>query len=161
MHKVVSMADLYPVMEEAMLAGCRVTLTVTGASMLPLLRHRQDTVTLETVTGRLRPNDVVLYRQADGRFVLHRIVGMEKNGDCILCGDNQLVWDHHVKRRQIIGRLVAFTRKGRKIACTSPWYLAYMLMLPSLRLVRNGCFIARRYIGALGRFMIRHTRGNR
>lgn len=160
MHKVVAMAEVYPVMEEVLLAGSRITITVTGTSMLPLLRHQRDTVTLETVTGQLHLNDVVLYRQESGKFVLHRIVGKEKNGDYIVCGDNQFIWDRHVKRFRVIGRLVAFSRKGRKVSCTSPWYKAYVLTLPFLRFLKHGCFWARRYTGSLRHFFIHQANGN-
>ena len=155
MYKVVAMAEMYPVVEEALRVGNRITITVTGTSMLPLLRHQLDNATLEPVTGPMHVNDVVLYQRENGQFVLHRIIGMEKNGDCILCGDNQLVCEHHVRRQQVVGRLTAFTRIGRKVACTSVWYKAYICVLPALRLILRGCLIARRYAGTL-RYLIIH-----
>ena len=156
MHKAVAMAQMYPVIRETLQAGGTVTLTSTGASMMPMLRHGEDTVTLEPAVGVLRINDIVLYRRDNGQFVLHRIVGMDQNGDYILRGDNQLTLEHHVRRQQVIGRLLAFTRKGRRIACTSVRYKAYVCLLPVLRALKPefrwinrhmrgfGCFIRRR-----------------
>ncbi len=136
MHNV-TMAQLYPVIEETLQRGGSVTLTPTGASMMPMLRHQRDTVTLGTIDGPLKINDVVLYKRNNGEFVLHRIVGMEKNGDFIMCGDYQLVPEHHIKQQQMIGRLLSFTRKGRHVLCSCFSYRAYVCLLPVFRTLRK------------------------
>jgi hypothetical protein len=151
LHKVVSIDELFQVMEETLHAGGLVTLTSTGTSMLPMLKHQRDTVILEPVASPLHVNDVVLYRRLSGQFVLHRIVGLESNGDYILCGDNQFALERHISHRQVIGRLQVFIRKGRRISCNSPWYKAYVCLLPMLRLLRHGFYAGRRYMGAFKR----------
>ncbi len=161
MRKVVPMADLCPVMEETLKAGGLVSLTSTGTSMLPMLKHQRDIVILEQITSPLHVNDVVLYRRESGQFVLHRIVGMESNSDYVLCGDNQFIQEHHIARQQIIGRLQSFTRKGRRISCASPSYKAYVCLLPLLRFLKRGNLVCRRYAAALKRRIRRPMSGNR
>lgn len=160
MHKPMAMADLYPMITEVLEARGCVSLTTTGVSMLPMLCDRRDTVVLEPVISPLHVNDVVLYRRDNGQFVLHRIVGIEANGDYILCGDNQLITEHHIAHRQVIGRLQAFIRKGRRISCTSPRYKAYLYLLPLLRLLKRGFFVGRMFASALRRRIRRLVNGN-
>lgn len=161
MHKLVSMAELYPMIAETLAAGGCISFTSTGVSMLPMLGDRRDTVTLEPVTNPIRVNDVVLYRRKGGQFVLHRIVGMESNGDFSLCGDNQFILEHHISRQQMIGRLQSFTHKGHSVFCNSTLYKTYVYMLPLLRFLKHGRFIFRRYAAALKRRIRRLMNENR
>lgn len=151
MHKVVAMAELYPVVEEALSAGGSITLTSTGTSMLPMLRHQRDAVILERAAFPLRVNDVALYRRANGQFVLHRVVGMGPDGGYMFCGDNQFLLEHHIAHRQVIGRMRAFTRGGHRISCDAYGYKAYVFLLPALRRLRRGLLKCRRLKVALKR----------
>lgn len=160
MHKVILMAELYPVMEETLKAGGLVSLTSTGTSMMPMLQHQRDTIILAPVKNPLHVNDVVLYRRISGQFVLHRIVGLESNGDYVLCGDNQSIPEHHIARQQVIGRLQSFIRKGRRISCNSPSYKVYVTMLPLLRFLKHSLLIFRGYAAALKKRIRRLTNGN-
>jgi len=160
LSRAVTLADLYLVIEEKLRAGGRVSLMASGVSMLPMLKHQRDTVVLGPATGTLLVNDVVLYRREGGQFVLHRVVGLESNGNYILCGDNQFVLEHHINHKQVVGRLVGFIRNGRRISCTSPWYKAYVLLLPVLRFLKHGLFIGLRYAANLMRRICRLTNGN-
>lgn len=151
MHKDVAMAELYPVLVEALRWGGHVTFTATGVSMLPMLRHMRDTVTLRPARGDARVGDVALYRRESGQFVLHRIVGLEENGDYVLCGDNQFVRERFVRPRQVIALMASFSRKGRVYRCDSALYRAYVCILPALRLVRRALLFARARPGGPGR----------
>ena len=70
------MDELMPLILERLAAGQDVRFSPRGVSMLPMLRQGRDTVTLSPVTGRLRKYDLPLYRREDGRYVLHRVVGV-------------------------------------------------------------------------------------
>jgi hypothetical protein len=155
------MADLYPVVEEKLHAGGLVTLTATGFSMMPLLRHQKDSIILEPLEEPLRINDVVLFRRESGQFVLHRIVGLESNGDYIMRGDNQYTLEHHIARHQVVSRLQAIIRNNRRISCTSTWYKAYVCLLPALRLMRRGLSTGVRYLNAFKHRLRRKAHGNR
>ena len=137
MHKVVTMTDLYPVMKETLVAGGCIRLTVTGTSMLPMLKHGQDTVVLEPVSGMLHKNDVVLYQRENGQFVLHRIVALEPDSRYTMCGDHQFIREYHISHRQVIGRLNSFIHNGRLISRTSLGYKTYVFLLPVIRLFQR------------------------
>ncbi len=155
MNKTFAIAQLYPVIEEKLHAGGCITITTTGYSMLPMLNHHRDTVVLGPITDMPHINDVVLYQRDNGSYVMHRIVGREKNGDYILCGDNQIYWEHHIKRQQILGILVAFTRKDRQVSCSSLCYKVYVYLLPVIRLLRHLLTWCRMQKGALNRLIHR------
>ncbi len=161
MHKVVAMADLYPILYETLHAGGIVSLTSTGTSMLPMLKHQRDSITLEPITSPLLVNEVVLYRRDSGQFVLHRIVGRESNGGYVLCGDNQIVFEHNIEYRQIIGRLQAFTRKGRYFTKESLPYKVYVGLVPALRLLKRWISFGRRHLSTIKHWICREPHGNR
>ena len=62
--------------------------TTVGVSMRPMLRNRRDRIILRPVgEERLCKWDLPLYRRPDGKYVLHRIIGVE-DGYYIIRGDN-------------------------------------------------------------------------
>ncbi len=149
MHKNVAMAELYPVLAEALRWGGHVTLTATGVSMMPMLRHMRDTVTLRPARGDARVGDVALYRRENGQFVLHRIVDVEENGDYVFCGDNQFTRERFVSPRQVIALMASFSRRGHVYRCDSFLYRTYVFLLPLLRFARRVVLAARRRLGTL------------
>lgn len=119
------MASMLPIMEETLRADGEVRMEVTGSSMMPLLRHRKDTVILKKIEGRLQRYDLPLYKRDDGAFVLHRILHVHAHG-YTMCGDNQVKPEHHVKDDQLIAVATGFIRDGIFISCTDERYLSYV-----------------------------------
>ncbi|MBR1712440.1 MAG: S24/S26 family peptidase [Alloprevotella sp.] len=78
--------------EEALRTQGFLAWTVSGDSMLPLLRERRDVVIIRPLSGRLRKYDVALFRYR-GRNVLHRIVAVHDNGYTAL-GDHNIIPEH-------------------------------------------------------------------
>lgn len=125
-----SLAELLPLIEEKLRIGGEVKFNPRGISMLPLIRQFKDSVSVASLKGELCRGDVIFYRRPDGQFVLHRIVGEDKDG-YILCGDNQLIKEHGVKKTWIIGVMTAVWRDGKKVSCTDATYKVYKnLILP-------------------------------
>lgn len=61
-----------------------------------------------------------LYRRDNGKFALHRIVGV---GDTYTCmGDNQVDPEPGLRHEQMIAVISAFTRGDRVISVTDPGY---------------------------------------
>jgi hypothetical protein len=149
------MAELYPVLVEALRWGGHVTFTATGVSMLPMLRHMRDTVTLRPARGDARVGDVALYRRENGQFVLHRIVGVEENGDYVFCGDNQFIRERFVSPRQVIALMASLSRHGHVYRCDSFLYRMYVFLLPLLRLMRRVFLAVLRRLGKLRRMGIK------
>ena len=121
-----NMDDFLPVLE----AGGQVTLTVTGTSMLPLLRPGKDSVLLRS-ENIPKKGDILLYRRKNGRFVLHRVIGKTQNA-FLCCGDNQ--WRREqVERDQVVATVTGYCRSGKEKALSSFGYKFYVNLLPLRR----------------------------
>ncbi len=114
------MQELSPMLCELVDAGMRVKLTVTGASMYPMLHDRADSVVLARA-DKVKKWDLPLYKRDDGQYVLHRI--MRVKNDCYdMCGDNQCVLEKGIRREQIVAVAVEFYRNGKCISCDNLLY---------------------------------------
>lgn len=106
-----------------------------GDSMEPMLHNRKSTVVLEAARRPLERMEVALYRRPTGAYVLHRVVGVTKDGYRIR-GDNR-TWTETVPREWILGVMTGFypDESGRFISCDSRDYRVYLATLP-LRYMR-------------------------
>lgn len=118
------MTEIEPMIKEAFDNGEEFNLITAGTSMLPMLRDRQDTVVLQRKNGKLKKYDLPLYKRADGSFVLHRIVGIGKEG-YILSGDNHDLKEYPVTDEQIIAVVTAYIKDGKRISTNSLGYKIY------------------------------------
>jgi len=139
--KVITSTEIItPVLSAMLEEDMSVTITVTGNSMFPLWRHKRDSVTLNRCNkSALKIGDIPLYRRASGKYVLHRIVGVNENS-YNLCGDNQTQIEYNLPKEDIVAVVSSFTRKGRKYSCGSLGYSLYWRMwiwlLPARRIIR-------------------------
>ena len=131
----VSTELLLPFLKEMLQEGKTVQLTVTGNSMLPLLRNRKDTVFL-TATDRIKKYDIAFYVRDNGEALMHRIVGKRKDG-YIIVGDNQLELEGPIRPDQILAVVTAFTRNGRTFSVNKWWYKLYATLWGALRPIRK------------------------
>ena len=118
------MTEIEPMIKEAFDNGEEFNLITAGTSMLPMLRDRKDTVVLQKKNGKLKKYDLPLYKRADGSFVLHRIVGIGKEG-YILSGDNHDLKEYPVTDEQIIAVVTAYIKDGKRISTNSLGYKIY------------------------------------
>lgn len=126
MKNKVTMQELLPFIEEAFVNNKTFTIPITGISMRPLLICGRDTVTLKKCTDKLKKGDLPLYRRENGAFVLHRVVGFDKNGNYIMCGDNQFLKEYNIEHSQIIGVVSEITRNGNTFSVDSKKYDLYV-----------------------------------
>ena len=84
---------------------------VRGNSMSPFFRHERDAVFLKKCDKELKKYDVVLYKNSDGRYVLHRIVKIKDN-TLVIRGDNTYIKEY-VEKDEVLAILDTFTRKGK------------------------------------------------
>ena len=126
--------DYISILEEMISNGESVNFTPGGRSMLPSIRAGRDSVTVSPA-GDIKKYDIALYRRANGKFVLHRIVIAEKDY-FVMCGDNQFQLEYPVTKEQIIGKVSAIKRKGKLINTENPGF-GYKLYIKlwDLRLV--------------------------
>jgi len=111
-----------------------------GISMLPLIREGQDYIYIKKrPPERLKKNDVVLFSrphvQGRGRYVLHRIRKVNKDGTYWIVGDN-CINGETVKEENILGVLSAVKRNGKTVNMTDSGYRLYVALVPLRRLLR-------------------------
>lgn len=86
--RILTPEELMPEYEELLRAGAVLPLVVSGGSMLPFLAPGRDTVYLKAIDRPLRRGDIVFYRRADGRYILHRLHRIDGE-KCWFVGDAQ------------------------------------------------------------------------
>lgn len=102
---------------ELIATGHSVTIRVRGNSMNPFFVDRRDEVMLSPFTREsLRPGIIVLARDQQGRFVLHRIIKLS-GSDIILMGDGNLRGVEHTTFEAVLGVVTGGIRKGKQFQC--------------------------------------------
>lgn len=136
MSERISLNDMAPVIREALDENGEVSFVSAGRSMLPMIRDRQDTITLIKPKKAVKPGDVVFYQRDNGKFVLHRVMFIN-SGMFVMRGDNQWDYEYNIRNDQIIGILKCFERDGKVHNVTDRDYLMYVKFLPVIRFVRK------------------------
>ncbi len=144
-----SIEKIYPTMTAVLDSGGEFKMIATGTSMLPLLRNGKDTIVLIKHPSKLKKYDVPLYRRSDGNFVLHRIVGIKKDG-YVLCGDHQFAKEYGVKHSDIVAVLKGFYREGKYTDCEDFSYKCYCVFWSFTRGIR---YIYKRIKGRIRRIL--------
>jgi signal peptidase I len=123
--KKICMKEISPLITETLQNGGEIILTVTGNSMCPVLHHGRDRVCLARCSGKpLKKYDIALYKRQNGKYILHRIIAVKRDG-YVIAGDNQYVMEYPVLPHQIIGTVKGFWRKEKYISCDNFLYQAY------------------------------------
>lgn len=139
--KEVQLDELMPVIIEKLEAGGEVHISSSGNSMYPLFRHRKDTVCLKK--GSIKKYDMILYKRDDGKYVLHRIVGI-KNNCYVLRGDHQLYNEYPIRDNQVIAKVISFCRNNKQVNCHNIWYQIYVFVwVHTMTLRKIVCYIKR------------------
>ena len=126
-HIDIATADITELLEE----GATFKIVVKGYSMLPMLGFGHDTIILRRVnTTEDISNRIAMFRNENGRIVVHRIIGIN-DGIVSLRGDGNLYQVEQCKREEIIAVLESVVREnGKEISCTSRrWHRREQLWL--------------------------------
>ncbi len=118
-----SLEEMMPTLIETLKNGGEVTFTVTGSSMLPMLRHKVDTVTLIAPCGRLKKRDIPFYKNGE-KYILHRIIKVNEK-DYTIRGDNCYFIEKGISDDDIIGVVKEFTHKNKKHSVNDLGYRLY------------------------------------
>ncbi len=137
-HEQVPVELLLPFLKEMLEAGKSVNLTVTGNSMMPLLRNRRDSVVLVR-PEKIKQFDIVLYMNHEDKAILHRIIRCKPTGYMIV-GDNQFQVDGPIKPEQIVAVVTGFNRNGKYVPCHTWWVRLYAFVWGYGRPLRNILF---------------------
>lgn len=92
---------------------CHVAIPVTGGSMVPFL-HSGDMAYLDLPDSPLKKGDIVLYTRESGRYILHRIKKVNKDGSFIMVGDAQMALEL-IPRQDMIHARVSYVKHGDKL----------------------------------------------
>lgn len=133
---VQSPAEALPRLTAALEQGRPCRLTVTGTSMTPFLRHREDAVWLEKAASPFHRGEILLYLRAPNVPVLHRVHRVEPDGRLLMCGDAQRVLEP-ILPRQVLARVTHIQRGEKKTDCASPALRLRVELWQRLRPVRR------------------------
>lgn len=89
-----------------------VAVPVAGGSMTPFLIDG-DTVYLGLPDTPIKRGDIVLYTRSTGRYILHRVYRVNKDGSFIMVGDAQMELEYLPGREQIHARVTLAKHKGK------------------------------------------------
>lgn len=141
------MSDCMPIILEQLSSGRSVSFTAHGTSMLPLLHDSE--VTISPKPDRLRVGDMPLYVRANGVYVLHRVVRINRDGSYAMCGDNQFQIETPILHKQVIGVVSCFDWNGEKTACDNQRYLKYVKKRLRILPLKRGYYALRRFAGRI------------
>ena len=104
--------------------GGEVVITIRGNSMQPMLRDSREKVVLRRYEGdELQRGDVMLFRYRGG-YVLHRVVSIEGER-IVFAGDGNYKLYEQATTKDIVARMVAYVKDGRRVECTDREWLRY------------------------------------
>lgn len=101
-----------------------VSVPVAGSSMVPFLIHG-DTVFLELPDTPIKRGDIVLYTRNNGRYVLHRVYKVNKDGSFLMVGDAQVLLEYLPGRDQIHARVTEAKHRGKILTPKNLRWWAY------------------------------------
>lgn len=111
----ISLADMNDFIVISLETIGKINLKVYGVSMQPMLYNNRDTVTIVPPMLPLKKYDLPIYRMDDGRFIMHRVVKVYKDGTYKCQGDNRWECEDHITNSQIVGVVKSFVRNGKEI----------------------------------------------
>lgn len=100
--------------------------TNQGRSMLPYIKEGKDILVITPASDRISKYDIVLVKRPSGRYLLHRVLKVNAHNQYIICGDNSFRCDVVIDRQDIIGKLDALIRDGRRNELNSIGYLVFV-----------------------------------
>ena len=143
--RIVDIDAYMPVLRALLAQGRSVSLTVTGESMSPFLRHGRDQVLLECVTAPPGRGDMVLFQRRGGQYIMHRILRRLPDGNYALIGDGQQQVEKPIAPQQIFAVVTQVCRKGAWIGPEAFWWrffagpwLTLLPLRPTLRHLARG-----------------------
>ena len=93
-----------------------------GSSMRPFILDG-DSVEIQPLRQpNFKRSDIVLYRLASGRLLLHRVVQVCR-GSLLIQGDALPAPDGWADGEQVLGKAVALYRNGKRIDLLSAWWV--------------------------------------
>lgn len=139
--RIVDIDAYMPVLRELLAQGQSVSLTVTGESMSPFLRHGRDQIRLAAVTAPPQRGDMVFFRRRNGQYIMHRVLRRMPDGNYAIIGDGQQQVESPIAPDQIFAVVTQVCRKGVWLGPESFWWRFFagpwLTLLPLRQLLRR------------------------
>ena len=139
--RIVDIDAYMPVLRELLAQGQSVSLTVTGESMSPFLRHGRDQIRLAAVTVPPQRGDMVFFRRRNGQYIMHRVLRRMPDGNYAIVGDGQQQVESPIAPEQIFAVVTQVCRKGVWLGPESFWWRFFagpwLTLLPLRPLLRR------------------------
>lgn len=111
--KTVSIAEWYEMAKSGMNISAKIP--IDGDSMRPLIRRNIDLVTIEPISDKIRPGDILLIQDKQlNRYLLHRFIRF-KDEKIITIGDNCFIFDRPFDTEDVRGRAMRIEHGKRVI----------------------------------------------
>ena len=140
--KLVNTQEYVSMLRELTEQGREVNMLISGNSMSPFLMHGRDSIRLKKPDRKLRKGDMVFFQRKSGKFVMHRIIRVRKEGFYLL-GDSQQSSEIEgpIEESQIFAMITSVCRKGRWIGPGNFWWEFFeqcrIRMIPFRRFLIN------------------------
>lgn len=135
--RAVPLDEMSPLLLGLIEQGVDVTFRVTGCSMSPLWANLRDSVVLTKCDPlKLKKGQVPFYRRANGKYILHRIIKVNKDTYNMI-GDNQSEVEFDVPKSAVLCVVKGFYRKGKYYSCDAFTYRLYTFLWVNLRPLRS------------------------
>ena len=108
----------------------------SGISMWPTLKNSAQTVVIAKKEGKLNLYDVALYKNKEGSYVLHRVVGENENG-YIFSGDSLLYTEEGITDNMIVGVMIGYYKKRKFISSKDKNYSRFAKFLYRHNIIRK------------------------
>ncbi len=110
--------------------------TPNGFSMWPVIRPKTDNAHVVSVKGKLKKNEIALYRGREHHYVLHRVIRVNSDGTYDFRGDNRILSERGISPGKVIGVLRGYYRGEHYISCDSCGFRMFSVVWTALFVVR-------------------------
>lgn len=130
-----------------------VKIQISGRSMQPLIRRNKDFVTIQPMTRKIIEGDIVLFKNVDGRYIIHRVKQIYSDGIQTM-GDNLMNPDAKIPKEAVLGYVTHIHRGRITIFVDTPmWRRLGRFWLSIIPLRKTVRFIFRPFKRILGRMV--------
>ena len=137
MNNTFEIADAIEIMKEQLDSGAKISFVPKGISMKPMLSGN-DMVILEKPKGKLKKYDLPLYVYPEtDDYVIHRVISFDKNGNYIICGDNNITKEYGITDENIIAVVTAYYKNGKLKSVDGISYKIYCRYIDIKRFLRT------------------------
>ena len=95
--------------------------------MYPMLRDNDYVVVRKLPSQRLKKGCLVVFKDKEGRLIVHRMIGKKGKSLC-LKGDGHNLNEEIIDKRCVKGKAVGIIRDGRYIGLTRFWELYFWIV---------------------------------